>query len=100
MIDTTDAEVRDLFTEYGKVELVSVPRNRDTGQPRGFAFVDMSTPEELEEAVTALDGSNYEGRQIRVMKSQPKGEIAKTEFRKEPEGTKKVYVGNIRFGEL
>jgi len=90
--------MHELFSQYGTVELVSVPRNRDSGQPRGFAFVDMSTPEEVEKCIAELDETVVGGRLIRVTKSKPKGQITKQELRVEPEGTQKIYVGNISFG--
>jgi len=69
--------VRDLFTEFGTVELISVPRNRETGQARGFAFVDMSTREELDKAVEGINGIMYGGRTIRAAESLPKDQIKK-----------------------
>lgn len=80
--ETTDSEVRDLFAEFGTVELVSVPRNRETGQARGFAFVDMATREELDKAIAGVDGLMYGGRTIRVAESLPKNEIVKESTKK------------------
>lgn len=77
MTETTDSEVRDLFAEFGTVELVSVPRNRETGQARGFAFVDMSTRDELDKAIAGVNGIMYGGRTIRAAESLPKEEITK-----------------------
>jgi len=92
-----------LFEPHGTVQLVSVPRNKETGQPRGFAFVDMSSDEEVTAAVAATDGLTFEGRMLRVNKSLPKAELSqqskKESIRKDPEGSKKIYVGNIPFGE-
>eukprot|EP00521_Asterionellopsis_glacialis_P014551 CAMPEP_0195292048 /NCGR_PEP_ID=MMETSP0707-20130614/8581_1 /TAXON_ID=33640 /ORGANISM="Asterionellopsis glacialis, Strain CCMP134" /LENGTH=363 /DNA_ID=CAMNT_0040352427 /DNA_START=35 /DNA_END=1126 /DNA_ORIENTATION=+ len=97
--DTTDAEIRDLFAEFGKVELVSVPRNNETGKSRGFAFVDMSSEEELQAAIDALNGTQLAGRTIRVNKSLPKDKMTKKpRNRNEVEdGFMKIYVGNIPF---
>lgn len=80
--ETTDSEVRDLFAEFGTVELVSVPRNRETGQARGFAFVDMATREELDKAIAGVDGLMYGGRTIRVAESLPKDQIVKESTKK------------------
>lgn len=77
LAETTDSEVRDLFAEFGTVELISVPRNRETGQARGFAFVDMSTREELEKAIAGVNGLMYGGRTIRAAESLPKEDITK-----------------------
>jgi RNA recognition motif-containing protein len=102
-IDATDEEIRELFGQYGKVELVNMPRDRRTGEPRGFAFVDMSSPEEVEAAMSALDGYALGTRRIRVSKSVSKSEVGKqapASYQKyaTAEGTTKLYVGNIPFG--
>jgi RNA recognition motif-containing protein len=94
--ETTDDEVRDMLTPFGKVELVSIPRNKMTGQPRGFAFVDMGSPEEMEAAVAGLDNQQVNGRMLRVNKSLPKEDVPKKE-RREQDGAQKLYVGNIPF---
>ena len=86
-IDTTDAEIRDMFAEFGKVELVSVPRNRETGKSRGFAFVDMSSEEELQAAIDALNGTQLAGRTIRVNKSLPKDKVTKKSGNRNEVGT-------------
>jgi nucleolin len=96
---TTDSEVRDLFAEYGTVELVSVPRNRETGQARGFAFVDMATREELERAVEGVNGIMFGGRSIRAVESLPKEQVKKQSKKAEEseDGLRKIYVGNLSF---
>jgi RNA recognition motif-containing protein len=96
ILETTDDEVRDMLTPFGKVELVSIPRNKMTGQPRGFAFVDMGSPEEMEAAVAGLDNQQVNGRMLRVNKSLPKEDVPKKE-RREQDGAQKLYVGNIPF---
>lgn len=78
-IDTTDAEVRDLFAQYGKVELVSVPRDLNTGKSRGFAFVDLNTKEEIDASIEALNDTEFGGRRIRVAESLPKEKLKKGE---------------------
>lgn len=96
--DTTDAEVRDLFEQHGKVALISVPKDKATGQPRGFAFVDMSSEAEVDSAVEALDGNQFEGRVIRVTKSVPKEDVKKSPKKRQVmEGGGKIYVGNLPF---
>ena len=54
-----------------------MPKDRETGTGKGFAFVDMSTPEEVETAVAALHATEYGGRSLRVQKSLPKDKQAK-----------------------
>jgi nucleolin len=96
--DTADADVRELFSQQGKVELISVPKDKLTGQPRGFAFVDMSSDEEVQAAVAAYDGNMFEGRVLRVTKSVPKEEVEKKAPKKRaPAAGGKIYVGNLPF---
>jgi RNA recognition motif-containing protein len=95
--DTGDDDVRNLFAEQGKVELISVPKDKNTGQPRGFAFVDMSSDAEVQAAVDAFDGSTFGGRVIRVTKSVAKDQVEKKPKRKVAEGGGKIYVGNLPF---
>lgn len=66
-----------MFSESGTVELVSIPVNRETGDGRGFAFVDMSSPEEVEAAIENCAGTSFGGRTIRVSKSLPKDQVKK-----------------------
>jgi len=94
--ETTDEELRDLFSTCGSVELVSIPINKETGQPRGFAFVDLASKEEVQTAIDSLAGSEFGGRSLRVNTSLPKDE-AKKQTKKTDEGAQKVYVGNMPF---
>jgi len=63
---TTDKQLEKLFSEYGKVVEVSIIGNK------GFGFVEMSDSSEAEKAQEALDGSDFEGRTIRVNEARPK----------------------------
>lgn len=58
-------DIRDLFTKFGEITEVAVPTNRDTGKPRGFAFVTYKTEDSAKQALT-LDGHEIDGRKIRV----------------------------------
>jgi RNA recognition motif-containing protein len=58
--------VRRLFAESGEVTSVTVPTDRDTGRPRGFAFVELSTAEEAAAATQKLNGHELNGRALRV----------------------------------
>ena len=69
---TTEAQLRDLFAEFGAVDKVSVVMDRDTGRPRGFAFVEMATQAEGEAAIKALDGKEIDGRALKVNMARPK----------------------------
>lgn len=68
----TEEDVREVFAEYGKVSKVTIPNDRETGRPRGFAFVEMSTDAEEDSAITELDGAEWMGRELKVNKARPK----------------------------
>lgn len=68
----TENEISDLFSQFGKVESVSVITDRDTGRPRGFAFVDMCD-EDCDAAIGVLDGKEFGGRTLRVNEAREKG---------------------------
>lgn len=63
---STEEEMRTLFQQAGTVQSVYLPTDRQSGQPRGFGFVEMSTDEEAENAIRMFDGYSMGGRQIRV----------------------------------
>ena len=71
---TSEETVRSLFEAHGTVDRVSVARDRDTGQPRGFAFVEMANDGEAEQAMNALNGRDVEGRALNVNEARPKTE--------------------------
>jgi len=62
----TEDELRDLFTQLGGCESVSIVIDRDTGQSRGFGFVTMTSAEDAERAKKQLDGTDLKGRRLRV----------------------------------
>jgi len=70
---TTEAELRELFGRHGTIERVSVITDRETGRPRGFAFVEMDA-RGAEDAMRALDGSQLGGRSLRVSEAQERGD--------------------------
>ena len=70
--DATEEDIRTVFTEYGEVKRVQVPSDRETGRPRGFAFVEMETEEEETKAIEALDGAEWMGRNLKVNKARPR----------------------------
>ena len=63
---TTAEGLGGLFSRYGEVAGVTLVADRETQQPRGFAFVEMATPEGASQAITDLDGKEFEGRRLRV----------------------------------
>jgi RNA recognition motif-containing protein len=67
---TTEDELRSLFERHGTVGSVNVITDRETGRPRGFAFVEMEDASAAEAAMRALDGSQLGGRSLRVNEAQ------------------------------
>jgi len=63
---TTETELRQLFEKHGSVESVAVIMDRETGRPRGFAFVEMSDSNGAAAAMQSLDGRDFGGRALRV----------------------------------
>ena len=61
-----------VFSEYGKVKRITMPTDRETGRPRGFAFVEMEDEADEEKAIEALDGAEWMGRELRVNKAKPR----------------------------
>ena len=72
----TANELRRLFAAHGNVETVNLVTDRDTGQGRGFAFIEMTNDTEAENAIKALDGTPFGGRKIIVneARSRPEGD--------------------------
>jgi RNA recognition motif-containing protein len=71
-VSVTEAVLGSLFEAYGTVERVSIMTDRDTGQAKGFGFVDMSDDGEAVEAIAALNGTDVEGRTLTVSEARPK----------------------------
>lgn len=71
---TTGEELNSAFAQYGAVERVNIVTDRDSGQPRGFAFVEMSGRQEAEKAISALNGAELNGRAMNVNEARPKGD--------------------------
>src|SRR5450432_639997 len=69
---TTEQDIRSLFESYGSVDRVNVVTDRDTGQPRGFAFVEMTNDAEGDKAITSLNGSDVDGRTLNINEARPK----------------------------
>lgn len=68
--DMTSAELEALFSEVGTCESASVVTDRATGRSRGFGFVEMSSPGEAQEAISALNGRDVKGRQLNVSEAR------------------------------
>jgi RNA recognition motif-containing protein len=72
--NTGEDELRQAFETYGQVDRVSIMTDRDTGRSRGFGFVEMTSNEDGEKAIAALNGSQVGGRTINVNEARPKAE--------------------------
>jgi cold-inducible RNA-binding protein len=70
--NTTEDDLRAAFAAHGAVENVTMVRDRDTGQPRGFAFVEMTNDADAEKAIAALNGMQMGKRNINVNEARPK----------------------------
>src|SRR5437763_8765357 len=68
----TEQALRSLFEAYGTIDRVSIVTDRDTGQPRGFGFVEMSNDAEGNRAITELNGRDLDGRALNVNEARPK----------------------------
>jgi RNA recognition motif-containing protein len=69
---TTSQDLQELFGQAGTVESASVIEDRDTGQSKGFAFVEMSTEEEAAAAIEQFNGKEVGGRALKVNEARPK----------------------------
>jgi len=72
--DTNDASLRAAFEAHGEVSSAQVIMDRDTGRSRGFGFVEMPSDEEARAAMEALDGTDLDGRNIKVNQARPRGD--------------------------
>jgi len=72
--NTSENAVRSLFEEYGTVDRVSIATDRETGQQKGFAFVEMSVDAEGERAIESLSGREVNGRALTVNEARPKSD--------------------------
>src|SRR5919199_2569096 len=72
--EVTEEDLTEIFAEYGSVKRVQLPKDRETGRLRGFAFVEMGTDAEETAAIEALDGAEWMGRDLKVNKAKPREE--------------------------
>ena len=68
----TEDKVRSMFEAYGPVDRVSIVTDRDSGQPRGFGFVEMTNDAEGDRAIDALSGHELDGRSLTINEARPK----------------------------
>jgi RNA recognition motif-containing protein len=69
---TTNGELEAMFAPFGEVTRAQVITDRDTGRSRGFGFVEMSSSDSAEKAISSLDGKDVSGRQIKVNVAKPR----------------------------
>src|SRR6266704_5159480 len=74
--NTTENDLQDAFAAHGTVIEANLMMDRMTGKPRGFAFITMSTPEEAQKAIEALNGASLDGRSLTVNVARPREERA------------------------
>src|SRR5437588_2252387 len=77
---TTQEDLQQAFAQYGGVERVNIVTDRDSGQPRGFAFVEMTERRDAETAISQLNGAELNGRAMNVNEARPKPERASSGF--------------------
>ncbi|MCB2145932.1 MAG: RNA-binding protein [Deltaproteobacteria bacterium] len=72
--DVTEDDLRSAFEAFGKVDTVNIIKDRDSGRPKGFGFVEMSSGEEAKKAIEAMNGKEFKGRAMNVNEARPKPE--------------------------
>ena len=70
--DTTEENLRQAFEGFGEVTSVNIIMDRDSGRPKGFAFVEMAKQEEAAAAITGLNGQEMNGRALNVNEAKPR----------------------------
>ena len=70
--NTTTQDLEEMFGQIGTVQSTNIIEDRETGHSRGFAFVEMSSKEEGEKAISQLDGKEINGRDLRVNEAKPR----------------------------
>ncbi len=71
---TTEADLETYFAQAGTVKSVAIIKDRDSGRSKGFAFVEMSTEEEAQQAISQLDGKEFQDRMLKVNLARPREE--------------------------
>lgn len=68
----TESDMRGLFADYGTVDSVAIVLDRETGRPRGFGFVELGTDARAQDAIRDLNGTDLQGRAIKVNEAKPR----------------------------
>jgi RNA recognition motif-containing protein len=77
---STEDGLKQLFEQFGSVATVRIIMDRMTGKPRGFAFVEMANDTEATHAIESLNGTDFDGRTLRVNQAQPQAERSPRPF--------------------
>jgi len=72
--DTTEDHLRQAFEAFGEVTTIKIITDRDSGQPKGFAFVEMATKDEAVAAISSLNGQDMNGRELNVNEAKPRND--------------------------
>jgi len=72
--DTTEAQIRELFAQVGEITEINMITDRDTGRPKGFAFVQMATDEAAQDAIRRFNGHSIDNRALTVNEARPREE--------------------------
>jgi RNA recognition motif-containing protein len=72
--EATEEDLRQAFEPYGEVSRATIIKDRVSGEPRGFGFVEMATKEEADAAIAGLNGQNLKGRSLKISEARPRPE--------------------------
>ncbi|MCJ7586621.1 MAG: RNA-binding protein [Candidatus Aminicenantes bacterium] len=76
--NVTEADLKDLFSQHGAVQTASVIKDKYSGESRGFGFVEMPEKEEALKAISALNGKDLKGRNLKINEAQPRTDRPRT----------------------
>lgn len=82
--NSTEQDLRDLFGSHGEVTEVFIPTDRESGRPRGFAFVTMDSTDSMNDAISALNGNEFQGRPLVVNEAKPQANTGGRRWRRLP----------------
>jgi RNA recognition motif-containing protein len=91
--NTTETDLQDMFAAHGNVVEATLITDRETGRPRGFGFVTLSTPEEAQAASEALNGKSVDGRALTVNVAKPREERSGGSGGRRENGGRREYSG-------
>ena len=96
--DTTNESLKALFAQFGEVASANLIMDKMTGRSKGFGFVEMSSDEDAQKAIDALNGTDFEGRKIIVNEARPMEERPRRDFNRGGNGGGRGYGGGNRGG--